>query len=170
MRSSSKIVLLVLGVVLAVLLILRAQIKYSSATFAGPEFHTLDATDRSKVASDLSRHLEAEGFKEEGAPSAMDSWAGVHSQGSKRSWFVRRESRNFVLWVDVELDGVRVATSVKWESRGMERSNHAAESEAYRFALKLDDWFLARSEKNLLSVDVVQKKRDWFIGELERGL
>jgi len=170
MRSFSRVLLLVLCMGAVALLVWRSQVKYSSTTFAGPEFHTLNAADISKVASDLSLQLEAQGFKKEGPPSAMDSWAGVHSHGAKRSWFVRRESGSRALWVSVDVEAVRVATSVKWENHGMEKSKQATEGKAYRLALELDDWFLARSEKNLLPADLVQKKRDWFIGELERGL
>lgn len=169
MRPFLKVLLYVLGTAVVALLAWRTQLSYTSTTFIGPEFHALNAADSSKVNSELLHHLKGLGFKEADSPSEMDSRSGVHREGSKRSWFVREESRKRSTWVEVDLDPMTVRTSVKWESHGTERSRMSAENDAYQFALKLDDWFRAQKEVNRLLVESIEGKRNWFIEALEQN-
>ncbi|WP_035611671.1 hypothetical protein [Haloferula sp. BvORR071] len=169
MRPPIKSLLVVLGIVVIGLLAWRTQLSYASTTFAGPDFHTLNRADLSKVASDLSLHLEGLGFKAAGSPSEMDSRAGVVGANTKRGWFVRKESGNRAIWVVVDIDPARVATMVKWENHGTKRSRVEAENEALRFAMKLDDWFRARSEANQLPAEIGEKRRRWFADELAQN-
>lgn len=62
----------------------------------------------------------------------------------------------------VDLDETAVRTHMKWEKYGTRKSRVLAESQAYRFALRLDDWFRARSEINALPRDLAEQKRDGY--------
>lgn len=168
MRLSSKVLLSLAGAVIVTLAVWRGLYGYGSTTFAGPAFHgrPQDSADVSKVTSDLSRHLDSLGFNEAQSPSTIDSWAGMHSEGSTRRWYVRGNPGKRAMWVAVDASATQVDTSLKWESYGMKRTRQAWEGDAYRLALQLDDWFRGRSEVNQLPSSLVDQKRDWFTERL----
>ena len=94
----------VLLVLVAGMGIHRAQQGVRSTTFAGPGFHARNPDDGAAVNAAFSRHIEQMGFKKSPSPSGFDSWAGVHSEGEKRSWYVKSDSRHQKTYVDVALD------------------------------------------------------------------
>lgn len=140
----------------------RAQQSYRSTTFAGPEFHSLDGDDVGNVHAELSRYLESEGFVPSTSPSELDSWAGVHSKGGRRSWFVKRGSEAQATHICVDLDEITVRTQVKWEARGTTRKLQSAERLAYSSALDLDTWINSIKERNVLPLELRETKRQDF--------
>lgn len=137
-------------------------LKTSSVTFAGPEFHSRDSGSSATVHADLAGYLESRGFKKTGSPSEMDSWAGMHNEGSRREWFLKRDSKRRATWVAVDVDEWTVRTSVKWEAYGTDKTRRVTQSGAYELALELDGWFRKRPQVNALPEKLKNEKRDWF--------
>ena len=139
-----------------------AQLGVRSTTFAGPAFDSRDIGDTTTVFKEFSSHLEQIGFQGSESPSEFDSWAGLHSAGAHRIWFVKYESNKSKTFVYVDLEKTAVRTSIKWEVFGTHHKAQLAEQDAYRLALALDDWFAARKESNELPQKLRDEKRQWF--------
>lgn len=146
-----------------------ATLKNSSATFAGPEFHSRDTGSSATVHVDLARYLEDRGFKKTSSPSEMDSWAGVRSEGSGREWFSKKDSKRRATWVAVDVDERTVRTSVKWAAYGSDKTRRVTENGAYELALELDGWFRARTQVNALPERLMDEKRDWFTEQIAQA-
>ena len=160
MKNKIKISVCVLALVFGLLWIFYfSQVSYHSTTFAGPEFHSRSADDSKVVYSELSRHLGGLGFQASASPSEFDSWAWVHSEGARRLWFSKKESRNQTTFVYVDLDEIAVRTSIKWEVYGTPQKRESAESLAYSRALDLDVWFEGLKESNALPLKFREAKR-----------
>jgi hypothetical protein len=159
MNTKLKISICALIFLLLGLWLYTAQLSTRSTTFAGPEFHARDASDNATVFSDLTRYLGTLGFHTSTSPSELDSWAGVHSEGSKRLWFAREEERNQKTHIYIDHDEQTVRTSVKWEVYGSHSKAESAEREAYALALDLDSWFERLPKPNSLPTRFREAKR-----------
>ena len=163
--KSSSPTRLRIGIALAILILLTGLILhfgrqgYRSSTFAGPEFHSLDAGDIAAVHTDLTRHLILTGYAPTSSPSPMDSWAGIHAAGSKRTWFVKNQSPRQATYIAIDLEPATVRTSVKWEARGTRAKLELAERHAYSTALRLDTWLASLTQPNTLSPHLREAKR-----------
>lgn len=160
MKNKIKILGCVLALVFGLLWIFYfGQLSYNSATFAGPEFHSRSADDSKAVYLELSRHLGGLGFQASASPSEFDTWAGIHSEGARRFWFSKKESRNQTTFVYVDVDETEVSTSIKWEVYGTHRKRESAKILAYSRALDLDAWFEGLKESNALPLKFREAKR-----------
>jgi hypothetical protein len=141
---------------------------YSSATFAGSSFHADTTTDCSKVYSEFKSFLSSEGFRPTSSPSSSDSWAGIHSEGSRRDWYSKDDGKNRTVFLYADVDALNFLTSIKWSAHGFQNSHREAERRALQFALKADDWLAAVPELNILPETARKEKRRWFEEELHK--
>ena len=145
------------------------QLGVRSELFAGPAFHSRDIGDITTIFKEFSHYLEQIGFQGSASPSDFDSWAGLHSEGDQRIWFVKNESSKDKTFVYVDLGKTAVRTSIQWEVFGTHHKAQLAEQNAYRLALTLDDWFAARKESNELPQKFKDEKRQWFNDRLTKN-
>jgi len=86
-----------------------------------------------------------------------------------RIWFEKSESNNQKTYVYVDLEKTAVRTSIKWEVFGTHRKAQIAKQGAYKLAVALDDWFLARKELNEVPQKIKDGKRQGFIENLAKN-
>jgi len=171
-RTMKQKIHLAIGALLVLLVgtwIYWAQLGVRSTTFAGPDFDARNTDESSAVYSEFSHHLEQIGFRVSSSPSEFDSWAGMHSAGSKRIWYVKSVGNNQKTSVSVDLDKTALRTDVKWEVFGTHRKAQLAKKEAYRLALELDDWITARKELNEVPQRFRDQKRQSFSENLAKN-
>ena len=165
----SKIVLVASALVLIALLGITFWVSsrgYSSSTFSGSSFHAASEEDCREVYAKFEKFLISEGFNKTSSPSKMDSWSGVHSEDGERIWFSRPAGNDEQLYLYVNLDMTHIRTSIKWENRGFNHMARKNQSEALRFALKVDEWIAGIPKANELPDRFKRQKREWFEAEL----
>lgn len=165
-RRPLRILGLTAAVALIAVVVWNTGRGYRSSTFSGPDFHAENSADCSAVFSKLTDFLDSKGFSKSPSPSEWDSWAGVHSEGANRLWFVKDEAKKGYTHLYVDLDKRHVRTSIKWGVYGSQASAREAKAGAMRLAIEVDDWIANLPEPSILPDRLKEEKRQWFESEL----
>jgi hypothetical protein len=127
---------------------------YQSTTFSGANFHAQDPQGCEVVNADLRKLLDAKGFSANYNPTAMDRFAGMHSEESQDIWLKSGRDEFKGIYLRITKSPASIFIDTKWEHDGFRKDALRTKRHAYEVALEIARWFHNRPEKEMLSPDI----------------
>ena len=127
---------------------------YQSTTFSGANFHAKDPQGCEVVNADLRKLLDAKGFSANYNPTAMDRFAGMHSEESQDIWLKSEREEFKGIYLKITKSPVSISIDTKWEHDGFKKGALRKKRCAYEVALEIARWFQNRPERAALSPEI----------------